>query len=94
MQQWHLVRAFVVHGWALTTIVEAPRNLATATGSVAEKQEFSGSEAKPTCRFRDRESVPLMTAHGWIGEWLLSKLHQGAGTVIASLLCRNVRDEF
>ena len=71
------------------------RRLRMATmGSIAEGQEFFASREKPPCGFRDRSPARLMAGRGWIGEWLLSKLHQGAGTVIASLLCRNVRDEF
>lgn len=35
-------------------------------GSIAERQEFSASEAKPPYRFWDRGSAPLMAAYGWI----------------------------
>ena len=43
----------------------------TGTGSVAERQDFSRSEAKPPYRFRDRASAPLMTVDGWEAEWRL-----------------------
>ena len=39
-------------------------------GSVAEWQKFSRRLAKPTYRFRDHESAPLMAGDGWETEWL------------------------
>ena len=37
----------------------------SAKGSLAERQEFSRTKAKPQDRFRDRVSSLVMTAHGW-----------------------------
>jgi hypothetical protein len=42
----------------------------TASGSIAERQEFFAIGVKPPCRFRDRASARLMAARGWETEWL------------------------
>jgi hypothetical protein len=52
--------------------------LAMATsGSLPERQEFSGREVKPPCRFQDRASAPLMTDEGWSAA-ILPKAHPAA----------------
>ena len=40
-------------------------------GSVAERQDFFMTGAKPLYRFRDRALAGLMAARGWLGEWPL-----------------------
>lgn len=63
-------------------------------GSVAECLLLATSPLKLPGEFRDRAVAPLMSGDGWIPGWRVQKLHHGAGTVIAALLCRNFRDEF
>lgn len=43
-----------------------------AMGSLAERQEFLRSAAKPPCRFQGQAPAPLMTGDGWKGEWQLT----------------------
>lgn len=56
--------------------MNGPHLLTANMGSVAERQDFSRSEAKPPYRFRDRASAPLMTVDGWEVEGLLPLVYR------------------
>ena len=51
---------------------EWPIEFMTATGSLAERQEFFANGARLTCRFRDPAPSPGTAGIGWLAEKRLS----------------------